>query len=1801
MPGTTFQKQSDISTQPNRCFDTQLSQSYSDVFAGKLTTADITDMPYKQGLFLEVPTAETPNYGSGEVRGYELGLYVNSMTGKDIPELAIWKAKKGITDNVGTFGTDVVKDIYSMTSFISDATSSKMWETNFGGAVKQGMYVTQSYRTRTIGTGPYTTPEQAWEEWSGKWATQHDYESFEAKYASNRGDGTRVVFLQEKMDPVDGDVTEGLGRLAHNIQNGNSIMDGVGQAYAEYHWYVKNKTGSPFDGTNDPAWNGGVKGEDDGAELDIFYDYEVSEKITESGTNTIPLPVDTSKLDGIPVTRSNDQMVGKIGQATGGTGTVQPLFKSGFFWEEGENFSGTKAIRADLFSYPHVQPDTSDLPEVNADYSGYMQAASFHRNKIMPGITTTKDAEQNSSEANSSSTSNKNRQKVCITLKIKNMSNIVAKDSSSNGASFPSRGMAVWFKNRFGTSYKGYDKYNWNIADDIRLHHYEANTSNFEGAVTALSGTNNVPFCGFILYKHSGQFYIKSIGKEQSTAGFSFTEADETKTTTAGAADGGQFPHFNFDPNTTSSTYGHVATDASLIGKWIQLQMSFDPRGSGFTLNVVDKETGELLCDTVTCWSSQAASDCNLTTAWGHLSVAAYGCASLGTTSGGTYAGKTDNINFRPNFSCLSTPASDSEVDVKDNQKTHTNIIFDNAFITQGGSNYKHINSTLTNENPTPGKIGISHRTAVDTSGTSTGGDTQSTIEETTGLTPATFWSFGTKNKADIAPSSDAVAKYLYFSGFTPEVAAASGTLEGIDSKYMKWAWTTASPKLGLQLWGKDNAGSTTDDGNLGASMFTHGGGSGQNRIYFNSTTLASDAETNGRLTSLLSNEFFTQSGHVAYASEDVSDAASMHSTIVKRENIFCSGRVLATTQIDETALDDLKFLRNRDDKDEEYIMYVYGARNAPTNYITNLKLNAVKNSSIGAGAVEWSKNIIFSDAHRTLTKTPLGTTGASVTCGTDEKITWSAASNIKLSDGTQVALEDYFNVGDDISVAVSGSSQTMEGSHTIVEVGTLYLKIDTAQGSTSTATTGTLTIKKLSSKRDFNVNRDSEADDVRYDDSQRIFVSPNRYWLMAEIFNYAYDTDISTPVKLPNKTYNSVIITDLKPAGSSEQGSTDFSSDSMGATWNEWKISDSYPLQRPWNMTRDATKNQNLITGQDFGYGAYVSLDDAKADEVAGSGGYVQRYIPELTIEGNPQTNLIDISSIRSHKEYEPAESIYLWVNVLNQGSDSAVNISTFDNTTAAQRPFLLTTYYDERPDAPVLSVTPYEEDTFLPEYKWDAKADDLWYGLLHIDTKNIASQYHNANWRLHLNEDLQGYEKTSYNKIIKMTEATSAGADILYDYFSTTATGAEFNDRLGSGSGNVVVDATAKTITIAGYGDLTDTFTSGQFIDVRGMVQSGNNITNLEISGLTSTVITVSSATTLVNETRAIGFVTVGNVSSKKITFTSPGVDLTTIFQADDKIAIHHPTDNSTNVEYGRELTIATVAAAHVTVDETMTTTSIGSSTIKNQATPPDDRYDGLAGHTKHFLGTNKNVLSFKGHNASDEGHFSLTCHVVNDDVTISGTDYILYSRATDLTGSVDYNYYIAVNAQGNIVVSVQGHDGNNDNNAATTLTSASIIPTDGETPMHIAFTLDKDLPAQNLKLFINGVMEASSGVAVDAGGSNTASRWVRDMNMAGDSSSIFVGAEDQSGNNGFNGKIEEIVAYGDTIYPINPRDGKYLHTKPLEDFQGTGSSIAPQSYTARLFIKDYHNIRGSSATEIATSSLISFRKPVFDLRGG
>jgi hypothetical protein len=77
-------------------------------------------------------------------------------------------------------------------------------------------------------------------------------------------------------------------------------------------------------------------------------------------------------------------------------------------------------------------------------------------------------------------------------------------------------------------------------------------------------------------------------------------------------------------------------------------------------------------------------------------------------------------------------------------------------------------------------------------------------------------------------------------------------------------------------------------------------------------------------------------------------------------------------------------------------------------------------------------------------------------------------------------------------------------------------------------------------------------------------------------------------------------------------------------------------------------------------------------------------------------------------------------------------------------------------------------------------------------------------------------------------------------------------------------------------------------------------------------------------------------------------------------------------------------------------------------------------------------------------------------------------------------------------------------------------------------------------------------------------------------------------------FDGKIEEIVIYNKCLYPVVPSDGKFIFTKPVTEI----SNKSPISYSARLFVKDYHNIRGSTAQEVASSSPVSYRKAAFRL---
>jgi len=201
--------------------------------------------------------------------------------------------------------------------------------------------------------------------------------------------------------------------------------------------------------------------------------------------------------------------------------------------------------------------------------------------------------------------------------------------------------------------------------------------------------------------------------------------------------------------------------------------------------------------------------------------------------------------------------------------------------------------------------------------------------------------------------------------------------------------------------------------------------------------------------------------------------------------------------------------------------------------------------------------------------------------------------------------------------------------------------------------------------------------------------------------------------------------------------------------------------------------------------------------------------------------------------------------------------------------------------------------------------------------------------------------------------------------------------------------------------------------------------------------------------------------------------------------------------------------------------------------------------------------------------------------------------------LIGQSD-KFEIDMNSSKKIVVTLYWGTSSSDN---LELTSSSIIPCDGEIPTSIIVTLDKNLKNGNAKLFINGKLEDQSGMIRTTG---TSGSWENNANLATNNNKLYIGSADfwSTSNNltatsslesfSYKGLIEEIVIYKSCIYPVVPQDAKFTLTKHLSETMDKGSL----SYQARLFIKDYHNIRGTTNDDVAVSPPVSWRKAGFRL---
>ena len=251
-----------------------------------------------------------------------------------------------------------------------------------------------------------------------------------------------------------------------------------------------------------------------------------------------------------------------------------------------------------------------------------------------------------------------------------------------------------------------------------------------------------------------------------------------------------------------------------------------------------------------------------------------------------------------------------------------------------------------------------------------------------------------------------------------------------------------------------------------------------------------------------------------------------------------------------------------------------------------------------------------------------------------------------------------------------------------------------------------------------------------------------------------------------------------------------------------------------------------------------------------------------------------------------------------------------------------------------------------------------------------------------------------------------------------------------------------------------------------------------------------------------------------------------------------------------------------------------------------------EGLAGNCVQFDGdlVTQRKLSFTTAYVDDIGsEMSLVAHFTVDSLT-------KIDEQSDDKGYIfnsENSVALWVDKDGKVNATLSTDD------ASTTvaLKSTYTVPVGNNIPTNIILTCDTSLITGNVKLFVNGVLEDQSGKKTTAGSSKN---WKIDEDIENLDSISEIGYQESSGvdKNFFNGKLEEIVIYKKAIYPVDPKEGKVVIYKPIKEFT-TAEIAAGKSTNYKLFIKDYHNIRGTTTEEVASTSPIGIRKSGLGLR--
>jgi len=219
-----------------------------------------------------------------------------------------------------------------------------------------------------------------------------------------------------------------------------------------------------------------------------------------------------------------------------------------------------------------------------------------------------------------------------------------------------------------------------------------------------------------------------------------------------------------------------------------------------------------------------------------------------------------------------------------------------------------------------------------------------------------------------------------------------------------------------------------------------------------------------------------------------------------------------------------------------------------------------------------------------------------------------------------------------------------------------------------------------------------------------------------------------------------------------------------------------------------------------------------------------------------------------------------------------------------------------------------------------------------------------------------------------------------------------------------------------------------------------------------------------------------------------------------------------------------------------------------------------EGACGYAFDGDGTSTGVSSSTGIILGSGDEFTFTCQVKPN----SRHNGAIFTASSSASSTENFVFLASMYSAGHIGVFVNDQY----------LTTNTLYNGNGKQPLAIVVTYKKSLLNNNIKLYVNGKLE------------NTA-----------DYSSTFSGATAHNtvaigtrigGTVPFNGTIDEITFHEKCAF-VPTNNNKYvLPTQGLVDMV-TGKS---QNYQSKLFLFDYHNIRGASPNLVCRSNTASWK---------